>query len=225
MSVGGQIRADGVRPRGMASPGSSSSSPARKRPLARRIMGKLKRDARYYALRAHTIWFSITRGVTVGKGTLIFPGARMSRVGGGTIVVGDYCVFHHGSLLATYGGHIRIADRVSLNDYSILYGHGGLEVGEGTRIAAHTVIIPANHGIEPDEPIWMQAMKTRGITIGKDVWIGTGVRVLDGSRIADGCVIAAAALILPTLETEELGIYGGVPARKISSRLRTQDPS
>ncbi|WP_206049460.1 acyltransferase [Novosphingobium sp. PC22D] len=196
-----------------------------KRSLATRILRKVRRDLRYYGLRAHTVWFAATRGVKVGKGTLIFPGARMSKIGGGTIRIGSYCVFHHGSLLATYGGDIHISDRVSLNDYSILYGHGGLEVGEGARIAAHTVVIPSNHGIDADEPIWMQPMALRGIVIGKDVWMGTGVRVLDGSVIADGCVIAAGAVVLPTLQTEPMGIYGGVPARKISSRIRSQDPS
>lgn len=222
MSLERPIRADGVRPR--SAMGAAASTGPRKS-MATRITGRIRRDSRYYALRLHTIWFAATRGVTVGKGTLIFPGARMSRIGGGSIRIGDYCVFHHGSLLATYGGDIRIADRVSLNDYSILYGHGGLYVGAGTRIAAHTVVIPANHGTEPDEPIWIQPMKTIGITIGADVWIGTGVRILDGSRIADGCVVAASALVLPSLQTESMAIYGGVPARKISSRIATQDPS
>lgn len=166
----------------------------------------------------YTVWFSITRGIKVGGGSIIHPGARVSKLGGGSITIGRNCILHSGSLLATYGGSIRLGDNVTVNDYSILYGHGGLEIGDGVRIAAHVVIIPANHGIEPDRAIHVQPMNAVGIRIGTDVWIGAGVRILDGSDVANGCVLAAGAVVLATLETEAMGIYGGVPARKISSR-------
>ncbi|WP_227698574.1 acyltransferase [Sphingomonas hengshuiensis] len=191
--------------------------------LSHRILRRGLRDLRFGLLRLHTIAFAAVRGVHAGRGTLIYPGARLSRIGGGTIRIGRHCEILPGALLATYGGAIRIEDHVSVNPYSVLYGHGGLDVGEGTRIAAHVVVVPANHGIEPDAPIRVQPMITRGIRIGADVWIGAGVRILDGAEIVPGCVLAAGAVVLPSLRTEPMGIYGGVPARRIGSRIKPEE--
>jgi acetyltransferase-like isoleucine patch superfamily enzyme len=118
------------------------------------------------------------------------------------------------------GGHIRLGYRCRVNPYSILYGHGGLSIGDYVRIAAHCVIVPANHGIALDEGlIAEQPMSKRGIRIGNDVWLGAGVRVLDGSVIGDGCVVAAGAVVRG--ELEPYGIYAGVPARLVRRRSPT----
>lgn len=143
----------------------------------------------------------------------------MTLLGGGKITIGKQCIFHPGSLVATYGGSIEIGDNVSLNDYAVLYGHGGLVIGDGTRIATHSVVVPANHCTDPSSPIWTQGLTKLGIVIGQDVWIGAGVRILDGVKVPDGCVLAAGAVIHATIGMVEFGIYGGVPAKMIGSRL------
>lgn len=181
-------------------------------------MSRIASFARRAGLLIYTRWFCLTRGVRVGSGTRIYPGARVSFLGGGTITIGDHCYLHAGSLLATYGGDIEIGSHVSINDYTILYGHGGLTIGEGTRIAAHTVVIPANHSIDAGSPIRMQPTVGKGIRIGRDCWIGAGVRILDGVELADGCVVGAGSVVTPSLATEEMGIYVGVPARQVGSR-------
>jgi len=139
---------------------------------------------------------------------------------GGSIAIGRKCEFLAGSIVETYGGDVRIGNNVSLNYYSVLYGHGGLTIGDDVRIAAHVVVIPANHGTADAELIRRQPLTALGVTIGNDVWIGAGVRILDGVRIPPGCVIAAGAVVTPSLEMEPRGIYGGVPAQKISERSK-----
>jgi acetyltransferase-like isoleucine patch superfamily enzyme len=156
-------------------------------------------------------------GVTVGAGTIIMPGAKVSRELGGTIRIGARSTIHPGAMLLSYGGFIRLGTRCSVNPYSVLYGHGGLSIGDNVRIAAHCVIVPANHGTALDGgPICDQPMSRRGIRIGNDVWLGAGVRVLDGAVIDDGCVVAAGAVVRGELES--CGIYGGVPARLLGWR-------
>jgi acetyltransferase-like isoleucine patch superfamily enzyme len=54
------------------------------------------------------------------------------------------------------------------------YGHGDFTVGDDVRIAAHVVVIPANHGIAEAELIRRQPLSKRGVTIEGDVWIGAG---------------------------------------------------
>jgi acetyltransferase-like isoleucine patch superfamily enzyme len=159
-------------------------------------------------------------GVAAGRGTVIMPGAKVSRELGGAIRIGERSTIHPGAMLLSYGGFIHLGMNCSVNPYSVLYGHGGLMVGDNVRIAAHCVIIPANHGAALDgEPIASQPLSRRGIRIGNDVWLGAGVRVLDGAVIGDGCVVAAGAVVRGELESR--GIYGGVPARLISWRKPT----
>ena len=169
-------------------------------------------------LRAHSIIYAFRHRIVLGAGSIIHPGARIRISRGGSIVIGQNCEFLKGSIVETYGGHIRIGNDVSLNYYSILYGHGGLTVGDDVRIAAHVVVIPANHGIDEAELIRRQRLTRRGVTIESDVWIGAGARILDGVTIPTGCVIAAGAVVTPSLDLEPKGIYGGVPAQKISVR-------
>lgn len=180
----------------------------------RRIRSSIRHGLRLL----YTRYYAFTRRVAVGSGTVIHRGARLERTGGGSIRIGRRCEIHAGSLISTYGGSVTLHDHVSVNSFTVLYGHGGLEIGEGTRIAAHCVLIPANHGTSAEQPIRLQPMSQKGITIGRDVWIGAGARILDGCEIADGCVLAAGAVLLPDPPTESMAIYGGVPAKKIGVR-------
>lgn len=122
-----------------------------------------------------------------------------------------------GVIIAASGGIIRIGDNVFIGPYSVIYGHGGLTIGPGTLIAAHTVIIPANHQYErPDVPISQQGITRQGIAIGEDVWIGCGARILDGVQIGNGAVIGAGAVV--TRAVPDYGIAVGVPAKVVGRR-------
>jgi acetyltransferase-like isoleucine patch superfamily enzyme len=160
----------------------------------------------------------IDRGkVRIGADPRIARGVRFNVKCGGTITLGARCRLHAGSILAPSGGYIELGDDCSLNPYSILYGHGGLKIGNGVRIAAHTVIIPSNHGFDDlTQPIFQQRSGGKGVVIEDDVWIGANCTILDGVRIAKGCVIGAGSVV--SKSTEPLGIYGGVPARLIKTR-------
>ena len=140
------------------------------------------------------------------------PGKR------GEIAIGKRAKIHPGSMLLAHNGKISIGDDFSLNPYSVLYGTGGLAIGNAVRIAAHVVIIPANHVFtDPDRPIHSQGITKLGITIEDDVWIGAGAVILDGAHISRGCVIAAGAVVRG--RTTPMAVFAGVPARFIKSRL------
>jgi acetyltransferase-like isoleucine patch superfamily enzyme len=135
----------------------------------------------------------------------------------GKVEIGKNCIIMSGAIIAAYGGFIKIGDSVSINPYSIIYGHGGVSIGEGTRIASHCVIIPANHIFDdPKTFIKNQGLKHQGINIGKDVWLGTGVRILDGVTIGNGAVIGAGGVVTKDISSGSIAV--GVPARVIGSR-------
>lgn len=189
----------------------------------RRLIRAPGNELRWVLLRAYSVIYAVRHGIVLGAGSIIRPGARIRVKDGGSIVIGKECEFLRGAIIETYGGNIQIGSHVSVNYYSILYGHGGLTIGDDVRIAAHVVIIPANHGIAEQELVRRQPLTKHGVTIGRDVWIGTGARILDGVTMPDGCVIAAGAVVTPSLDMEPNGIYGGVPAQKISARRRSAE--
>ena len=136
----------------------------------------------------------------------------------GTLEVADSCELNQGIELNPWGGSIRIARRVWLGPYVVIYGHGGVEIGEQTLISMHCAIISSNHSIPsigqlirdlPD-----QLLPTK---IGRDVWIGANAVILGGVTIGDGAVVAAGAVV--TKDVQAGAIVGGVPARLIRKRL------
>jgi len=124
-------------------------------------------------------------------------------------------------MILTYGGHIAIGDNCSANPFVIVYGHGGVNIGNGVRIAAHTVIIPANHNAAADgTPLYQSGMSAKGIVIGNDVWIGAGARILDGVRIDNNAVVGAGSVV--TRPVPAYATVAGVPARLIRN---SRDPN
>jgi acetyltransferase-like isoleucine patch superfamily enzyme len=157
------------------------------------------------------------RGLTVGRDVQVDYTARLQHLWGGHITLGDRTRVYPSAILATYSGTITTGEDVFIGPQCVLYGHGGLTIGDGTMIAAHTVIVPGNHGFDDlTTPIRLQGESRRGITIGADVWVGAGSRILDGVTIADGAVIAAGAVV--TKDVAAQTIVGGVPARHMRPR-------
>jgi acetyltransferase-like isoleucine patch superfamily enzyme len=121
-------------------------------------------------------------------------------------------------MILSHGGDIVIGDDCSVNPYSILYGHGGLKIGDKVRIASHTVIIPGNHKFgRVDIPIFRQGVTMKGIVIDDDVWIGANCTILDGVSIGKGAVIGAGSVV--TRDVEPFSVVAGVPARVITTRM------
>lgn len=191
---------------------------SRRRHPYRHFGPNVDRNAKLYCIDGVVVgqetW--IADGATVCGGELR-PGIHRESEPNGRVIIGSKCEIHTGAILAAYGGEIVLGDNVSVNPYSVLYGHGGLSIGANTRIAAHVTVVPANHIFaERDVPICHQGIDARGIVIEEDVWIGTGVRVLDGVRVGRGAVLAAGAVIRQ--DVPNFGVVGGVPARLIKFR-------
>jgi acetyltransferase-like isoleucine patch superfamily enzyme len=136
---------------------------------------------------------------------------------GGKVTIGAGARISDGVILAPYGGSIVIGCHAYIGPYAVLYGHGGLVIGDDVMIAAHTVLVPANHGFTSlSQPIRTQHPSQIGIRIMDDVWIGSGVRILDGVTIGRSCIIGAGSVV--TKSIPEYAIACGVPAKVIRSR-------
>jgi acetyltransferase-like isoleucine patch superfamily enzyme len=156
--------------------------------------------------------------LTLGPGVVL---GRCRVICTGPVTLGERCDIRDDAIIDAQCGPVTLGRRVGVNPFCILYGAGGLSIGNDVLIAAHTVVIPSNHRIDGlDVPIYDQGTTQQGVSIGSDVWLGTHVVVLDGVTIGDGAVVAAGAVV--TRDVAPRAIVGGVPARLL--RMRGTSP-
>lgn len=138
----------------------------------------------------------------------------------GQVTLGDGCDVSQGAILHPYGGSIVLGQRVYLGQHSVIFGHGGVEIGDDTLIAMHCRIVAANHAVpSPDKTIRSQPNIPAPVKIGRDVWLGAGVTVLAGVTIGDGCIVGAGAVVTKDLPPASIAL--GVPARIVGQRGAT----
>jgi acetyltransferase-like isoleucine patch superfamily enzyme len=117
---------------------------------------------------------------------------------------------------------IFISDNVFVGHYSILDGTGGLEIGEGTQIAAwNGIYTHSSHiairlygkhyqDIPESEKIMYHALP---VIIGKYVFIGAGAMIFPGITIGNGALVSAGAIV--THDVDSFQIITGNPAKVI----------
>ena len=166
-------------------------------------------------------WSLSRKGVFLDRSCYVGPGVSLGpdRLGNldGVVEVADSCELNQGVELNPWGGSIRIARRVWLGPYVVIYGHGGVEIGEQALISMHCTILSSNHGIPPMGTLIRDtADKLLPTKIGRDVWIGANAVILGGVTIGNGAVVGAGAVV--TNDVAPGAIVAGVPAREKSKR-------
>ncbi|HEY0933446.1 MAG TPA: acyltransferase [Trebonia sp.] len=109
-------------------------------------------------------------------------------------------------IAAKANSQILIGDRVFFNQGVVIGAVESIEIGDDTLIGDFSAIYDSNyHDLEPGHPD-----KPRPVTIGKNVWLGSGVLVLPGSEIGDHTVVAARSVVRSSLPSGVLA--AGNPA-------------
>lgn len=151
---------------------------------------------------------SLDPGCFIAEAANIFAEPRREvRVGAGASIAAH--AFVHGP--------VELAAHVSINPYATLDGgQKGISIGAGTRIATRACLFAFDHGIAASASIREQPVRSRGIVVGPDVWIGAQATVTDGVTIGAHAVVGAGAVV--THDVAEWTIVAGVPAREIGRR-------
>ena len=106
--------------------------------------------------------------ITIENNCVIDQYARIE--GSGKIYLGEFFYMHKFSMILPYGGSFSSGIKCTLNPFSIIYGHGGVKLGDAVRIATHSVIVSANHIYKDrNKQIREQGLSCKGIIISDDV--------------------------------------------------------
>ena len=120
-------------------------------------------------------------------------------------------------------GYIRVGKNSGIGQSTIIYGNGGVEIGDDVMVAGQCFIVASSHKFDTDDrPIKQQGHSAQGIRIGNNVWIGAGAKILDGVTIGDNSIVAANAVV--NKDVESGSIVGGIPAIPIGKvPVRAED--
>jgi serine acetyltransferase len=181
---------------------------------------------------------SMGRGVTFGHGVVLRHPMKI-HLGDGVVVddlvlldakghsnsgihVGRGGFLGRGTILSCKDGDIRLGDHANIGFNCEIFSGSTVTVGKHALFAAYTYLVGGGHDFEhAGVPVIEQARRSRGITLGDNVWLGTGAKVLDGVTIGSGAVVGANAVVTSDLPDGAVAV--GVPARVV--RTRDAEPS
>ncbi|WP_308189864.1 DapH/DapD/GlmU-related protein [Nostoc sp. XA010] len=92
--------------------------------------------------------------------------------------------------------------------HSPIFLLGGVKIGSGTMISRNCSITTVTHSINSaDRSLGI----TKPVTIGRNVWIGTGAIILPGVTIGDYSVVGAGAVVTKSIPAMQ--VFVGNPAK------------
>lgn len=110
-------------------------------------------------------------------------------------------------------GHIRIGARGVISPYCILYGAGGIQIGDDFDCGPGSMIFSSRSRFGLDEYAGAQQHRFAEVTIGAGVIVYAGCIIGPGVTIGDRAVIGAGSVVLDDVPPSTL--YAGAPARLI----------
>jgi acetyltransferase-like isoleucine patch superfamily enzyme len=156
---------------------------------------------------------TLERGVYLDQGVYLHATPNGIHLGRNTIVM-------HGSILHVYNfrniphSGIRIGEDSLIGEYNVIRGQGGVRIGSRVYTSPMVQLLAVDHLFDDrSRPFVEQGITARGITVGDDVWIGSGAIVTDGVTIGEGAVVAAGSVV--TRDVPARTVVAGSPARPV----------
>lgn len=167
----------------------------------------------------HTSLYNVSniqfgQSVTIDHHCTIDGYASQPVVLGDCVKIGAYSVLSSTSHFSKYGVGLKMGNHSAVGMYTEFGAAGGIEIGDHVIMGSYVSFHSENHNFsDPNQPIRLQGVSSKGIQIGNNVWVGAKVTFLDGSQVGSNCVVAAGAVVNGVYPDN--CIIGGVPAKVI----------
>lgn len=150
-------------------------------------------------------------GSTVFAGHVIVRGSDRIQVGENVFI--DYGAYLNPSTVNNRQGFIKLGHDVEIGPYCVLWGGGGLTIGNNVHLGAHVHITTQqgrriDRNVSPSSPLKVDVAP---VIVEDHVLIYSGATVVPGVRIGHHAVVAAGAVVTDDVPPHTL--VGGVPAR------------
>ncbi len=169
--------------------------------------------SRTNGLRANRVFRRRHPDAIFANGTLLLGAERISA---GKRLFLDHRAYLNTGTLNDRRGYIRMGDNVEIGPYSVLWGAGGITIGNNVHIGAH-VCITAHESRQVDpartevfEPLEFDFAP---VVIEDHVLICSGTQIIPGVTIGHHAMIGAGAVVVGDIPPYALAV--GCPARVI----------
>ena len=158
---------------------------------------------------------SLGSSVIIDEGVVLDVRTSGARPDAG-IEIADNVFIGRNTIVAAKGAKIKFANACNISSNCRIATENGLEIGEGTLVAAYAYIGPGNHRRDDERGVLAgeQTIDAGGVSIGKNVWVGARATILDGVTVGDNAVIGAHSLVRE--DVPEGAVVAGTPARIIA---------
>ena len=157
--------------------------------------------------------------IHIGEGTVIDDNVLLDAKGLANqgIRIGDHGFIGRNSILSCKDGDIVLGSHINIGFNCEVFSSSRVEVGDYGLFAAYTYVVGGGHDHSDLGAVMIdQPRPSKGVTIGRNVWLGAGVKVLDGVTLGSNVVVGAGAVVNESLPDSV--IAAGVPAKIIKRR-------
>ncbi|MCU0257241.1 MAG: acyltransferase [Vicinamibacterales bacterium] len=180
------------------------------------------------------------RNVVFGQNVVLRHPARI-RIGD-NVVVDDHCLLDakgetnegitigsgvfigRNTILSCKNGDIAIGDRANIGFNCEVFSGSRVTIGTDTLLAAYCYVAGGDHEYgDASRPVAEQGRRSRGVSVGDDVWIGTGAKILDGIRVGSHAIIGAGAVV--RIDVPDYAVAAGRAARIVGTRGEDAAPA
>lgn len=159
------------------------------------------------------------KNIWLGRDGFLGHGARLF---GNTLPpkglrIGDRFVVREDVYLSATDGEISIGNDCFVGPQVVMYGNGGVYIGNKVLIAAHVCIASVNHRYaDISVPIADQGLECAPIHIRDGAWIGANATIVPGVEIGEGAVIGAGSVVHRSVPAYSVAV--GSPLRILACR-------